>query len=74
MGRPSIKLFSRMFVLQRPSSDLVVSLRAALQKLAEDFRSADDQPIMTELRRLLLLYIADLDNVEASETGKSTEK
>jgi hypothetical protein len=45
----------------------MVSLRATLQKLEENFRSAEDQPIMAELRRLLLLHIADLDNVEASQ-------
>jgi len=56
-----------MFVRQRPSSDLMVSLRATLQKLEENFRSAEDQPIMAELRRLLLLHISDLDNVEASQ-------
>jgi len=56
-----------MFARQRPSSDLVVSLRATLQKLAENFRLAEDQPVMAELRRLLLLHIADLDNVQASQ-------
>lgn len=63
-----------MFVNQRPSSDLLVSLRATLQKLAENFRSAEDNPIMVELRRLLLLHIADLDNVEASQERENELK
>jgi len=63
-----------MFVRQRPSSDLVVSLRATLQKLAENFRSAEDKPMMAELRSLLLLHIADLDNVEVSQEQESALK
>jgi len=62
-----------MFVCQRPSSDLVVSLRATLEELAENFRSAEDQPIMAELRRLLMLHIADLDDAEAPQEEENAQ-
>jgi hypothetical protein len=39
------------------------SLRAVLQKLEENFSSLEDQPMFAELRRLILLRIADLESV-----------
>ncbi len=39
------------------------SLRAVLQKLEKNFSSLEDQPMFAELRRLILLHIADLESV-----------
>jgi hypothetical protein len=48
---------------QRPSSELIQSLRVTLQKLEENFASPEDHPPMAELKRILLLRIADLDPI-----------
>jgi hypothetical protein len=60
-------------MVQRPSSDLIQNLRATLQKLAESFDAADNQPVMAKLKSLLLLRIADLECAEASQEKKNTE-
>jgi hypothetical protein len=51
---------------QRPSSEIIQSLRATLQKLEEGFASVEDQPVMAELKRILLLRIADMEFVTAA--------
>ena len=51
----------------RPASELMQSLRGVLQKLEKNFSSLEDQPMFAELRRLILLYIADLEFVENAE-------
>jgi hypothetical protein len=47
----------------KPSSELIQSLRATLQKLEENFASTEDHPQMADLKRILLLRIADLEFV-----------
>jgi hypothetical protein len=58
-------------MVQRPSSDLIQNLRATLQKLADSFDAADNQPVMAKLKSILLLRIADL--AEASQEKENTE-
>jgi hypothetical protein len=52
--------------VQRPSSQIVQSLQATLQQLEENFPSLNDQPHAAELKRIILLRIADLEFAEAS--------
>ena len=54
-------------VSHRQASELMQSLRAVLQKLEKNFSSLEDQPMFAELRRLILLHIADLEFVENAE-------
>ena len=48
----------------RPSPELVQSLRATLQKIEEIFPSPKDEPAIADLKRLLLLRIAELEAIE----------
>lgn len=48
----------------RPSTELIESLRVTLQKVEEDFASPKDQPRIAELRRILLMRIAELESAE----------
>ena len=58
----------------RPSDELIKSLRSVLQKLEENFASPEDQPHIAELKRILLLRIADIEFVEAIvEQDKANE-
>jgi hypothetical protein len=52
-------------VPHRPASELIRSLRATLLKLEENFASPEDWPMMAELKRIILLRIADLEFVGA---------
>lgn len=52
----------------RPSAELIQSLRVTLQKIEENFASPEDEPLIAELRRILLLRIAEL---ESADTDKS---
>jgi hypothetical protein len=58
---------------QRPSSELIQSLRVTLQKLEENFASPEDHPPMAELKRILLHRIADLELPEAAIEMDSAE-
>lgn len=58
-------------VFRRPSSEVIQSLRVTLQKLEENFPAPEDQPVIEELRRLLLLRIAQL---ESATKSNSTEE
>ena len=51
-------------VSHRPASELMESLRGVLQKLEKNFSSLEHQPMFAELRRLILLHIAELEFVE----------
>ena len=44
------------------SSELIRSLRVTLQKIDEDFPQQADEPVVAELKRLLLLRIAELES------------
>src|SRR3954469_24514678 len=49
----------------RPASELIQSLRLTLQKIEENFASVEDEPNIAELKRILLLRIADIEATEA---------
>jgi hypothetical protein len=53
-------------VSRRPAYELIQSLRASLQKLEENFASPEDQPRIADIKRILLLHIADLEFVGAA--------
>ena len=57
----------------RPTFELKQSLRVTLQKLEENFASLEDQPVMAELKRILLLRIADIEAVEALQKAQASE-
>jgi len=57
----------------RPTSELIQSLRVTLQKLEENFASLEDQPVMAELKRILLLRIADIEAVDALQEAEASE-
>ena len=57
----------------RPSFELVQSLRLTLQRLEEEFPSLEDQPVMAELKRILLLRIADIEFVGAAVHKANSE-
>jgi len=50
------------------SSELIHFLRVTLQKIEEEFPSQEDEPVVAELKRLLLLRLAEL---ESAGTGGS---
>jgi len=50
------------------SSELLQFLRITLQKIEENFPSQEDEPVVRELKRLLLLRVAEL---ELAGEGKS---
>jgi hypothetical protein len=52
------------------SSQLIQSLRVTLKKIDEEFPTQADEPVVAELKRLLLLRLAEL---EAADTDKSNE-
>jgi len=65
-------------VSHHPASGLMQSLRAELRKLEKNFSSLEDQPMFAELRRLILLHIADLESVggavEKADAGCSESR
>jgi hypothetical protein len=52
----------------RLSSELIQFIRVTLQKIDENFPTPADEPVVVELKRLLLLRLAEL---ESAETDKS---
>src|SRR3954451_25344776 len=56
----------------RPSSELIQSLRLTLQKIEENFTSAEDEPNIAELKRILLLRIADIEAVETLREAEAS--
>ena len=44
------------------SSELIRSIRVTLQKIDEDFPQQADEPVVAELKRLLLLRVAELES------------
>jgi hypothetical protein len=57
----------------RPTSELIQSLRVTLQKLEENFASPEDQPVVAELKRILLLRIADIEAIDALQEAEAIE-
>jgi len=57
---------SGVLVGLRPTVETIESLRATLQKLEESFASVEDEPVLGELKHLLLLRIAQLEAAELS--------
>ena len=51
----------------RPSAELLKSLRVTLRKIEENFASVEDEPVIAELKRIILLRIADIEAVDALE-------
>jgi hypothetical protein len=49
----------------RPSNDLLESVRVTLQKLEHGLDPIQDVPAMAELKRMVLLRIAELEAVNA---------
>src|SRR4051794_30547117 len=56
----------------RPASELIQSLRLTLQKIEENFASAEDEPNIAELKRILLLRIADIEATEALRKAEAS--
>ena len=48
----------------RLSSGLIESLRATLQTIDEDFPSQADELVVADLKRLLLLRLAELESAD----------
>ena len=61
------------FMSPRLSSELIQFLRVLLQKIDEDFPSQEDEPVVGELKRLLLLRVAELESAkcESNSTDES---
>jgi hypothetical protein len=65
---------ARFSVANRPSSELIQSLRVTLQRLEENFASPEDQPRIVELKHILLVRIADLEFVGAAVEKTNAEE
>jgi hypothetical protein len=57
----------------RISSELIQSLRVTLQKIDNDFPSQADEPVVKELKSLLLLRIAELE-LAGTDKSNSTDE
>jgi len=57
----------------RPSSELIQSLRLTLRKIEENFPCAEDEPNIAELKRILLLRIADIEATEALRQAEASD-
>jgi hypothetical protein len=55
------------------SSELIQFLRITLQKIDEDFPSQADEPVVAELKRLLLLRLAELESIGTGEPNSTDE-
>ena len=55
----------------RPTSGVIENLRIALQQMEQNFDSSENEPAVAELRRILLIRIADLEAAVAQEPGNS---
>lgn len=55
----------------RPSAELLNSLRITLQKIEENFASVENEPVISELKRIILLRIADIEAVDALKQSES---
>ncbi|HMG87933.1 MAG TPA: hypothetical protein VK574_19530 [Terracidiphilus sp.] len=55
------------------SSELIQSLRVTLQKIDDDFPSQADEQMVAELKRLLLLRIAELESAGTDKPNSTDE-
>jgi hypothetical protein len=55
----------------RPSSELIQSLRVTFLKIEENFALPEDGSVIAELKRILLLRIADIEAVEALNASEA---
>lgn len=60
-------------MVPRFSSELIQSLRVTLQTIDEDFPSPADQPVVAELKRLLLLRLSELESAEREKSNSIDE-
>ena len=60
---------------RRNSSEIIQCLRSTLRQLKEIYPCREDQPIRTELKRILLLRIAEFEPIGAGvKLSESKEK
>lgn len=60
---------------RRTSSEIIRCLRSTLRQLKEIYPSREDQPVRAELKRILLLRIAEFEPTEAGvELPEGKEK
>ncbi len=57
----------------RASPELIQSLRTTLQKIDEVFPSQADEPFDAELKRVVLLRIAELESEDTNESDSTDE-
>lgn len=58
-----------------PSYDSISSIRYTLQRLEENYPAPEDQSVIAELKRILLLRIAELESASATaDTQKAKPK
>jgi len=57
----------------RLSSEILRFLRVTLQKIDENFPSQEDEPVVAELKRLLLLRVAELESAGMDELNSTEE-
>ena len=57
----------------RLSSELIQSLRVTLQKIDEEFPLQADEPVVAELKRLLLLRLAELESADTEKLNPNDE-
>jgi hypothetical protein len=57
----------------RLSSELLQFLRVTLQTIDENFPSQEDEPVVAELKRLLLLRVAELESAGMDELNPTEE-
>ena len=56
------------------SSELIRFLRRTLKEIDEDFPAHEDQPVVTALKRLLLLRLGELESADADKSNPVVEQ
>jgi hypothetical protein len=57
----------------RLSAELIQFIRVTLQKIDENFPTPADEPVVAELKRLLLLRLAELESAGTCESTDEPE-
>ena len=60
--------------MSRHPYDFISSIRITLQRLEEEFPSPQDQSVIAELKRILLLRLADLEFVGAAVASENAKE
>jgi hypothetical protein len=60
-------------MVSRLSPELIQSLRVTLQTIEETFPSQADEPVVAELKRILLLRIAELESARTDKSDSTDE-